>query len=215
MNESNTRSRLIDPKLDISGWKSEYVFREHYFTDGRKLTGNFIDDFPTLEQLYIKTFNENQTLNTLLSELFHIQGNMRPRYYQENAVNEVMKAISNDEKRILLTLATGTGKTYIAFQIAYKLLNAKWNLDKLNRRPRILFLADRNILAGQAMNTFNPIEKDIIKINGDEIRRRNGLVPTNAFVFFAIYQAISEKENIGGYYKKYPSDFFDFRKLPR
>ncbi|MDD3050474.1 MAG: DEAD/DEAH box helicase family protein [Candidatus Cloacimonetes bacterium] len=278
MNESNTRSKLIDPKLDGAGWKPEYVFREHYFTDGRKLTGNkrgkrcfadyilrlnninlaiieakaetkeptaglqqviqygkmlnvrflystnghkiyeydlnnsignFINSFPTPDELYNKTFNKNNTLDGLLSQPFHFQGNMRPRYYQENAVNEVMKAISDNQKRILLTLATGTGKTYIAFQIAYKLLNAKWNLDKLDRRPRILFLADRNILADQAMNTFNPIEKDIIKIDGDEIRRRNGIVPTNAFVFFAIYQAISEKENIGGYYKKYPSDFFD------
>jgi type I restriction enzyme R subunit len=71
-------------------------------------------------------------------------------------------------------------------------------------------LADRNILADQAINTFNdPYEKDLIKIDGSEIKARNGVVPTNAFIFFAIYQAISEKENIGGYYKQYPPDFFD------
>ena len=100
-------------------------------------------------------------------------------------------------------------QTFIAFQIAYKLFSARWNVDGVHRRPRTLFLADRNILADQAINTFNPLEKDVIKINGDEIRSRNGKVPTNATIFFAIYQAIAEKENIGGYYKQYPADFFD------
>ncbi|MEA3640656.1 MAG: DEAD/DEAH box helicase family protein [Lamprobacter sp.] len=111
---------------------------------------------------------------------------------------------------MLLTLATGTGKTFIAFQIVHKLFQARWNRQQPgSRRPRILFLADRNILADQAINTFNPYEKDLIKIDGDEVRRRNGVVPTNAHLFFAIYQAIAERENIGGYYREYPSDFFD------
>ncbi|WP_456305073.1 EcoAI/FtnUII family type I restriction enzme subunit R [Aeromonas simiae] len=78
-----------------------------------------------------------------------------------------------------------------------------------SRRPRVLFLADRNILADQAINTFNPYEKDLVKINGEEVRKRNGVVPTNAHIFFAIYQAIAERENIDGYYKAYPQDFFD------
>ncbi|MEI6853829.1 MAG: DEAD/DEAH box helicase family protein, partial [Bacteroidota bacterium] len=111
--------------------------------------------------------------------------------------------------RILLTLATGTGKTFISYQIVYKLFQTRWNLDGTERRPKVLFLADRNVLADQAINTFNPFEKDLVKINGDEIRNRNGIVPTNANIFFAIYQAIAEKENIGGYYKEYPADFFD------
>ncbi len=72
-----------------------------------------------------------------------------------------------------------------------------------------MFLADRNILADQAINTFNPYEKDLVKINGEEVRKRNGVVPTNAHIFFAIYQAIAERENIDGYYKAYPQDFFD------
>jgi len=88
-----------------------------------------------------------------------------------------------------------------------RLLQAKWNIDSADRRPKLLFLADRNILVDQAMNTFNPYEKDLIKIDGDEIKRRNGMVPTNADIFFAIYQAIEAKENIGGYYKNYPPDF--------
>src|SRR5690606_37938123 len=109
-----------------------------------------------------------------------------------------------------LTLATGTGKTFIAFQIVHKVFQARWNRDNPgSRRPRVLFLADRNILADQAINTFNPYEKDLIKINGEEVRKRNGVVPTNAHIFFAIYQAIAERENIDGYYKAYPKEFFD------
>src|SRR5699024_1931715 len=132
-----------------------------------------------------------------------------PRYYQEAAVNNAIEHIANGDKRILLTLATGTGKTFIALQIVHKLLQAKWNIDGQERRPRILFLADRNVLADQAINTFNYYENDLIKINGEEIRKRNGRVPTNAYIFFAIYQAIAEREDWGGYYKEYPKDFFD------
>jgi len=135
---------------------------------------------------------------------------MQPRYYQELAVHAATDAIGQGKKRILLTLATGTGKTFIAFQIVHKLFQSRWNLNEFgSRRPRILFLADRNILADQAINTFNPYESDLIKINGEEIRKRNGVVPTNAHIFFAIYQAIAEREDIGGYYKEYPQDFFD------
>ena len=135
---------------------------------------------------------------------------MQPRYYQELAVHAATDAIGQGKSRILLTLATGTGKTFIAFQIVHKVFQARWNRDQPgSRRPRVLFLADRNILADQAINTFNPYEKDLIKINGEEVRKRNGVVPTNAHIFFAIYQAIAERENIDGYYKAYPKDFFD------
>lgn len=128
-----------------------------------------------------------------------------------------MEAIADEKSRILLTLATGTGKTVIAFQIAYKLFMARWSRDGIGkRRPRILFLADRNILVDQAMNTFNPLEKDILKINGEEIKKRGGTVPTNANIFFAIYQALvgwaSEEhpdEILESYYNRYDPDFFD------
>jgi type I restriction enzyme R subunit len=120
-----------------------------------------------------------------------------------------MESIADGQNRMLLTLATGTGKTFISFQIVHKLLQAKWNIEGEDRRPRILFLADRNVLADQAINTFNPYENDVIKIDGEEVRKRNGVVPTNAFIFFAIYQAIAEREDIGGYYEEYPTDFFD------
>ena len=147
---------------------------------------------------------------------------MKPRFYQQIAVQKSIESIASGKDRILLTLATGTGKTYIAFQIVYRLFASKWNRDGSDRRPKILFLADRNVLADQAYNTFNPLEKDIIRLNGKEIKKRGGKVPTNANIFFAIYQSIAENKNrviettdeeneddVTAYYKQYPSNFFD------
>lgn len=188
-----------------------------YSTNGKQIyefqmstgKGDYIDRFPTPEELYRKSFHKNQDLKERLHSIPFLVEKFPPRYYQESAVNKALESIAEGNKRVLLNLATGTGKTFIALQIVHKLLQAKWNMDSENRRPRILFLADRNVLADQAINTFNYYEKDLIKINGEEIRKRNGRVPTNAFVFFAIYQAIAEREDWGGYYKEYSPDFFD------
>jgi len=180
-----------------------------YKFDMRTGRGDYVDFYPTPQELYQEIYFQNPIKDKLLAEPFHSVGGMKPRYYQEIAINKTLEAISDNKNRILLTLATGTGKTYIAFQISYTLFMTKWNRSNKSRRPKILFLADRNILVDQAMNTFNPMENDIIKIDGSEIKRRNGVVPTNANIFFAIYQAIAEREDIGGYYKEYDKDFFD------
>lgn len=196
-------------KLDISFVYATNGVRIYEF-DRRLGKGDYIDDFPTPKDLYNRFFGKTNQLKEQLHNIpFLLTGNFGPRYYQEIAVNKTMESIADGQDRILLTLATGTGKTFIAFQIVHKLLQAKWNLDGNDRRPRILFLADRNVLADQAINTFNPYENDVIKIDGEEVRKRNGVVPTNAYIFFAIYQAIADREDIGGYYSKYPSDFFD------
>lgn len=173
--------------------------------------GDYIEFYPTPADLEKRYAGETTDLSQELRNIpFHLEGAMQPRYYQELAVHAATDAIGQGKSRILLTLATGTGKTFIAFQIVHKVFQARWNLNQPgSRRPRVLFLADRNILADQAINTFNPYEKDLIKINGEEVRKRNGVVPTNAHIFFAIYQAIAERENIDGYYKAYPKDFFD------
>ncbi|MBU3012269.1 DEAD/DEAH box helicase family protein [Polaribacter vadi] len=185
--------------------------KQIYEFDRGKGKGDYVDNFPTPQELYNRLFGAKNELKEKLHNIpFLLTGNFGPRYYQEIAVNKVMETIADGkENRILLTLATGTGKTFISFQIVHKLLQAKWNLSGNDRRPRVLFLADRNVLADQAINTFNPYEKDVIKIDGEEVKKRNGVVPTNAYIFFAIYQAIAERENIGGFYKEYPSDFFD------
>ncbi|MBZ9786433.1 DEAD/DEAH box helicase family protein [Psychroflexus sp. CAK57W] len=184
--------------------------KQIYEFDRRTGKGDYIKDFPTPQDLYHRLFGSRNKFKEQLHNIpFLLTGNFKPRYYQEIAVNKTMESIADGNKRILLTLATGTGKTFISFQIVHKLLQAKWNIESENRRPRILFLADRNVLADQAINTFNPYENDVIKIDGEEVRKRNGVVPTNAFIFFAIYQAIAEREDIGGYYQEYPKDFFD------
>ncbi len=184
---------------------------------------DFVESYPTPEELYNMVYLEkNSTKEVLLNEPF-LLSEKKPRYYQEIAINKVMEAISEDKKRILLTLATGTWKTVIAFQTVYKLFQARWSLEGIwNRRPRILFLADRNVLVDQAMNTFNPLEKDILKINWIEIKKRWWKVPTNANVFFSIYQALvwwnqnddnETKDDSNyieeAYFSRYPKDFFD------
>jgi len=173
--------------------------------------GDYVESYPNADELLARYAGKTNDLGRELRNIpFYLEGGMRPRYYQELAVHAATDAIGSGKDRALLTLATGTGKTFIAFQIVHKLFQARWNRQQPgSRRPRILFLADRNILADQAINTFNPYENDLIKIDGEEVRKRNGVVPTNAHIFFAIYQAIAERENIGGFYKEYPHDFFD------
>jgi type I restriction enzyme R subunit len=126
-----------------------------------------------------------------------------------------MEAIAADKPRILLTLATGTGKTFIAFQIAWKLFHSRWNLSREPvRRPRILFLADRNILADQAYNAFSSFSEDaLVRIAPDDIRKK-GKVPKNGSLFFTIFQTFMSGPPKDGkpspYFGEYPPDFFDF-----
>ena len=141
-------------------------------------------------------------------------GKWQPRYYQAGAVNAVLEAMADGDKRILLTLATGTGKTSIAFQIAWKLFQSRWSLTgEPTRRPRILFLADRNILADQAYNSFSAFEPDALsRINPKEISKK-GKMPRNASVFFTIFQTFMTEGKSGEdefNFHAYEPDFFDF-----
>lgn len=176
-----------------------------------------VSAYPTPEELWAKTFvEENTWRDRFIAVPFEISGGHSPRYYQEVAIERVLAAIAEGKKRVLLTLATGTGKTFIAFQIAWKLFQSRWNLTgKPNRRPRILFLADRNILADQAFNAFSSFPEDaLVRIAPDEIRKKKGKVPKNGSIFFTIFQTFMTGPVIGGqptpYFGKYPPDFFDF-----
>ncbi len=114
---------------------------------------------------------------------FEDKGGSHPsRCYQDIAVERVLEAIAANRQRILLTLATGTGKTFIAFQIAWKLFHSRWNLSREpTRRPRILFLADRNILANQAYNAFSAFPEDaLVRIDPAASRRRARCLRTAA-----------------------------------
>ena len=171
-----------------------------------------IDDFPSPEELWNRThsyLNEWELkFDAIPFEDFG--GTKQPRYYQELAVNKALEAISNNQKRILLNLATGTGKTFIAFQIAWKLFQTRWNKEKDGKRlPRILFLADRNNLATQAMDDFRAFKGDSIKrITPKEISK-NGKVPKNNSIFFSIFQTFMSG-NDEPYFGQYEKDFFDF-----
>lgn len=134
------------------------------------------------------------------------------RYYQSIAVERALSSIAKGEKRILLTLATGTGKTRIAFQIAWKLFHTNWNLKNSERQPRILFLADRNVLADQAFNEFSAFPEDaLVRIKPSEVSKK-GRVPMNGSIFFTIFQSFmtaSPSGNSEFNFGDYPKDFFD------
>jgi type I restriction enzyme R subunit len=137
-------------------------------------------------------------------------GSWQPRYYQDIAIQRVLDSIAEGRERILLTLATGTGKTAIAFQIAWKLFHARWNSKRDGeRRPRILFLADRNVLADQAFSAFSAFADDaLVRIDPKSIQKK-GRVPTNGSVFFTIFQTFMSGPGDTPYFGDYPPDFFD------
>lgn len=196
-----------------------------YSTNGKEIysicmkTGaeGLVADFLTPEELWNKTFAEQ---NTWREEFAAVpfedkSGSWQLRYYQEIAVKNVLEAVAKNQDRILLTLATGTGKTAIAFQIAWKLFQTRWNLKRDGkRRPRILFLADRNILANQAYNSFSAFPEDaLVRIKPSEIKKQ-GRVLTNGSIFFTIFQTFmsgTDKDgNSAPYFGDYPKDYFDF-----
>lgn len=200
-----------------------------YSTNGRRIyqidmqTGEegYVDRYPTPDELWAKTFAvPNEWRDRFSSVPFPDKsGSWSIRYYQQNAVENALEAVAAGRKRILLTLATGTGKTSIAFQISWRLFQTRWNLiGEPTRRPRILFLADRNNLANQSYNDFTSFaafeEKAMIRIRPDEIAKK-GSVPKNASIFFTIFQTFMS--GITGpngqpapYFGEYPKDFFDF-----
>ena len=189
-----------------------------YSTNGQKIrqinmiTGEErdIEKYPRPEEL-LASLKEpiNEWRDEFRSVPFENKG-QSVRYFAQLAVEKTLDSIAAGDKRILLTLATGTGKTRIAFHIAWKLFQTRWTIaGEKKRRPRILFLADRNILANQAYNEFSAFTEDErIRISPKSIAKRKS-VPTNANIFFTIFQTFMTgpegKPNFG----EYPQDFFD------
>ncbi len=195
-----------------------------YATNGQGIYGidmesgqeSIMPCYPTPDQLWDMTFEEaNAWRDRFAAVPFEDKGGTHgTRYYQDIAIDRAMEAITDDRQRILLTLATGTGKTFIAFQIAWKLFHSRWNLSREpTRRPRILFLADRNILADQAYNVFSAFPEDaMVRIEPKDIRKK-GRVPKNGSLFFTIFQTFMSGPSKDGtpspYFGEYPPDFFD------
>jgi type I restriction enzyme R subunit len=181
---------------------------------------SLVTNYLTPDELWNKTFAvQNEWREKFSNVPFEdINKTKSPRFYQEIAVNNVLEAVANNKNRILLTLATGTGKTTIAFQIVWKLFQARWNLKRDgSRRPRVLFLADRNNLANQAFGEFTAYsafaEDALVRISPKEISKK-GSVPTNGSIFFTIFQTFMSGTDKDGksapYFGEYPADYFDF-----
>ncbi|SHE21242.1 Type I restriction-modification system, restriction subunit R [Bathymodiolus brooksi thiotrophic gill symbiont] len=226
--EGVVQAKLYAEKLNLNYTYSangKEIYQINMKTGEEKLVVNF----PTPDALWHAMYSEqNKWLDAFSMVPFEDKsGAWKPRYYQEIAVNNTLEVIAKNQKRILLTLATGTGKTSIAFQIVWKLFHTRWNLNKDGQRqPRILFLADRNILADQAFNEFSAFADDaMVRIKPKEIKKR-GKVPTNGSVFFTIFQSLMANDNTAelpenerqdeaefddeaAYYHQYAQDFFD------
>ncbi|MGE0045964.1 MAG: EcoAI/FtnUII family type I restriction enzme subunit R [Hyphomonadaceae bacterium] len=190
--------------------------RGFYQVDMQSGAEGEIAPFPTPDALWAATFaEENAWRDRFAAVPLSDHGGKSAHYYQDIAIERVLERIAAGDTRVLLTLATGTGKTFIAFQLAWKLFHARWNLSgEPTRRPRILFLADRNILANQAYNAFSAFTEDArARISPDEIRK-TGRVPKNANIFFTIFQTFMSGADESGQpapnFYDYPPDFFDF-----
>jgi len=253
-NEEEVGEGVAQAKLYADKLKVETTYstngKEIYCIDMKTGKEGLVANFLSPLELWNKTFPSNTNAGELVTDndlwrdkfltlpFEYIKDKNDPRYYQEIAVNNTLKAIANRKDRILLTLATGTGKTFIAFQIAWKLFQTRWNLQRDGgRRPRILFLADRNILANQAFNAFSAFPEDaLVRIKPNEIKK-SGKVPTNGSIFFTIFQTFmsgdknsksqngenesnrnvgllkaaspNRKEESVFYFGQYPKDYFD------
>ena len=228
----NTKLAVVEAKA----WNKPYTEgvgqAKSYATNGQQIYGidmatgteGDVVAFPSPDALWAQTYAEaNAWRDRFAAVPFEDKGGTwQGRYYQDIAIGRVLEAITQGQDRILLTLATGTGKTFIAFQLAWKLFHSRWNLQdwrsksggEPSRRPRVLFLADRNILADQAYNAFSAFAEDaLVRIAPDEIRKK-GRVPKNGSIFFTIFQTFMSGQAKDGsaapYFGEYPPDFFDF-----
>ena len=165
-----------------------------------------LDTFPSPDELW-RRLRKVQGLTDEQAELlltpYYVEAGRRPRYYQEIAINRAVQAVLQGKKRILITMATGTGKTLVAFQICWKLWSSRWNSTGEHRRPKILYLADRNILVDDPKDKiFTPFGDARHKIENSEVVKSREM-------YFAIYQSIAKDERRPGLYREYAPDFFD------
>jgi len=194
---------------EMLGLKFAYATNGHEVLEFDYFRGHEsrITTYPTPQELWQRyraasKIKDNLTAERLLSPYNHDVGKGE-RYYQQIAINRTVEAVLKGQHRILLTMATGTGKTAVAFQICWKLWNARWNRTGEHRRPRILYLADRNIL-------IDPPKDGIFAAFGDaRYKIESGEVVKSREMYFAIYQALAEDERRVGLFKSYSPEFFD------
>lgn len=202
MQQALEYARILQVPFVFTSNGDSFVFHDRTITAGQKETELPLDKFPTPDELWhkyldaqdIKTSDARQLLE---QEYFVDESEKRPRYYQQNAINRTIEAVAHGQNRILLVMATGTGKTYTAFHII-------WRLWKTGTHKRILFLADRNALLAQTKNgDFSPFGNDIMHII------RNRRIDKSYQIYFALYQGLTGVDEIKNVYREFSRDFFD------
>jgi len=194
-------ARILDLKFAYS--TNGHGIVEHDFLTGKESN---LDAFPTPDELWARLnpaldLKSVEQQERFLAPTPAVTGKTL-RYYQEIAINSVIRAILSGQRRVLLNMATGTGKTDVAFHICWKLWSTKWNRDGAPRRPRILFLSDRSILVDDPKDKqFATFGDARWKIQGEAVKSRE--------MYFATYQAIAKDERRPGLYRDYDPTFFD------
>lgn len=208
LQQAMTYAQILDVKFAYSS--NGEGFAEHDFLTGKERTFA-LNEFPTKEELIERFKSEANDGNGLNEQELAVidqpfctgQNIFPPRYYQRNAVNRTVDAIAKGQNRVLLVMATGTGKTYTAFQIV-------WRLLKSGLKKKVLYLADRNILVDQSIQQdFKPLNKVTHKI--DYSKDKNHLEELNSYqVFFALYQQLIGQNDAKNYQELFPNpDYFD------
>ena len=205
MQQAKEYARMMDIPFAYSS--NGFGFQEYDFLTGKERTIP-MEEFPTKEELYARFLSESNDgkgispdeLKTINQPYYTGQDTYPPRYYQRNAVNRTVQAIAKGQKRLLLVMATGTGKTYTAFQIVYRLLKAE-------KVKKVLYLADRNILVDQSIEQdFKPLTNTIHKVNYQQDKEN----PDTAHeVYFSLYQQLIGQEGAQNYKELFKPEFFD------
>ncbi len=201
MQQAIAYAEALDVPFVYSSNGDAFIERDRARTGGELEREIPLDAFPSPEELWRrysvwKGIERPEQQQVVTQDYYRDAGGKRPRYFQEVAINRTIEAIAKGQPRILLVMATGTGKTYTAFQII-------WRLWKARARRRILFLADRNILVDQTKtNDFQPFGGAMTKVT-------NRTADTAFEIYLALYQAVTGTEEVKKIYKQFSPDFFD------
>ncbi len=202
MQQAIEYSEILQIPFVFTSNGDSFVFHDKSHSSGKIETEIGLDEFPTPEELWSKylvyhDLEEPKAKEIVEQEYFLDESGMTPRYYQQNAINRTVEAVAKGQNRVILVMATGTGKTYTAFNII-------WRLWKSGMKKRILFLADRNALLTQTKNgDFSPFGNDIMHII------KNRKIDKSYQIYFALYQGLTGTEEAQNAYKEFSKDFFD------